>query len=139
MGLQLKNCPNCGKVYVDTGMRMCRDCYEKELKQEDEIASYVRDNPNSTVKQICEALNVKERIVMRMIKAGRFVAAGVQVGYPCESCGAIITRGRLCDKCNKDLLKQVEVQKEKKAHTVQRSGRGMYSKDMGLPGSIDKI
>ena len=137
MGLELKNCPGCGRVYVDTGLGMCRDCYEKELQQEDIVASYVRDNPRSAVKQICDATGVKERVVMRMIKAGRFISGNI--AYPCESCGALITRGRLCEKCNHDLLKQVEEQKViKAAQNVRTPGRGMYSKDMGLPGSGDK-
>jgi len=138
VGLQLQNCLACGRVYVDTGLGMCRDCYEKELQQEDKAASYVRDNPRSTVKQICDGTGVKERVVMRMIKAGRFVSGNI--AYPCESCGAMITRGRLCDKCNQDLLKQVEEQKLRKvAQNVGASGRGMYSKDMGLSGPTDKL
>ena len=49
MANKLKNCPDCGRIFVDTGLGVCRDCYDKLQEQMQEISSYVRDNPNSTV------------------------------------------------------------------------------------------
>jgi flagellar operon protein (TIGR03826 family) len=136
MANQLKNCSECGRIFVDTGIGVCRDCYEKQQDQMQEISSYVRDNPHSTVKQICEALKVKEKLVMRMIREGRFVTDGVSVEYPCESCGTPITSGRFCDKCNDDLAKQMQQTQQKMTAKVaaaapQKKGSGMYSRDMG--------
>ena len=85
MSLKLKNCSNCGRVFVDTGLGICRDCHEKEEEQMQEVSSYVRDHPHSRVKEICEALGVKERLVMRMIREGRFVMDSLSAGlssYP---------------------------------------------------------
>ncbi|WP_462331689.1 flagellar protein [Schwartzia sp. (in: firmicutes)] len=135
MANTLKNCSECGRVFVDTGIGVCRDCYEKQQDQMQEISSYVRDNPHSTVKQICEALNVKEKLVMRMIREGRFVTDGVQLEYPCESCGAPITSGRFCDKCNGELAKQMQQTQKKMVAKAPapaaKKGSGMYSRDMG--------
>ena len=134
MANKLKNCPDCGRIFVDTGLGVCRDCYDKLQEQMQEISSYVRDNPNSTVKQIVEALDVKERLVMRMIREGRFITEGVVIEYPCETCGEPITHGRFCEKCNAELAKQMEQTQKKLAAqipTPQRKGVGMYSRDMG--------
>ena len=84
MSLKLKNCSNCGRVFVDTGLGICRDCHEKEEEQMQEVSSYVRDHPHSRVKEIYEALGVKKRLVMRMIREGRFVMDGMAIEYPCE-------------------------------------------------------
>lgn len=139
MGLKLKNCPSCGKLYADTGIGMCRDCYEKELEDEAEAARYVRDNPKSSVKEICEATGIKERVILRMIKNGRFIETGVEVSYPCESCGTMITRGRYCDKCNEKLAREVAASSQKmaaklpprqKAMPGRDSSRGMYTKHL---------
>ncbi|MBQ7515028.1 MAG: flagellar protein [Schwartzia sp.] len=113
MANKLKNCPECGRIYVDTGVGLCRDCFEKEEDTMQEIASYVRDNPNSKVKDIVDALGVKERLVMRMIRDGWFVTEGASLEYPCERCGTAITSGRFCDKCNAELQKEMERSKEK--------------------------
>lgn len=131
---KLRNCPECNRVFVDMGTGICRDCYDKQQETMDEICSYVRDNPNSKVKDICEALNVKERLVLRMIREGRFVVEGATVEYGCETCGAPITSGRFCAKCNEDLLKQVEKSNEKRQALqaeIARRGMGMYSNRPG--------
>ncbi len=136
MDMKLKNCPVCGKVYVDTGTRMCRDCYEKMLEEETAIVSYVRDHPNSKVGEICEATGAKERVVMRMIKDGRFIQSGIEISYPCEICGTLITRGRYCESCGSKLQKEVQKQQQKFVSAAKPQSRrgvgGMYSKDMGI-------
>lgn len=131
---KLKNCSGCGRIFVDSGSGICRDCYEKEEEQMQEISSYVRDNPHSRVREICEALGVKERLVMRMIREGRFLIDGVTLEYPCESCGTMITSGKFCEQCNKDLQKQMEEQQrklEEKAAKAKASTATMRSLDMG--------
>ena len=73
-----------------------------------------------------EDTGVKEKVVLRMIKSGRVVSDNV--AYPCENCGADIYLGRLCDKCNQELTKQVEklAAEKKKIQNVDRS-RTMYN------------
>jgi len=131
------NCPVCGRLYVDTGIRMCRDCYTKELETEEVIARYVRDHQKSTVKEICEGTGAKEKTVFRMIRNGRFIESGVEVAYPCESCGTPILKGRLCEKCSANIMKQVYDREKKnsaenkKPLDIRDKSRGMYTKNMG--------
>ena len=57
-----------------------------------------------------------------MLKAGRFIASGLEITYPCQGCGAPITTGKLCSKCSKDILNQAErLKAEKTVKKVDRS------------------
>ena len=138
MAPKLKNCSNCGRIFVDTGLGICRDCHEKEEEEMQKVSSYVRDNPHSRVRDICDALGVKERLVMRMIREGRFVMDGVAIEYPCESCGTLITVGRFCDKCNRDLQAQLSQQQQKLAAQAAKEkvsgSKVIRSLDMGMKG-----
>ena len=104
----LKNCSECGKLYTEVGQGMCRDCYEKEQEQEQVVYDYVRDHDKCGIKEIVDDTGVKERVVLRMLKNGRFIAQGLEITYPCQSCGAPITTGTLCSKCSQDILNQAE-------------------------------
>jgi len=138
MANKLKNCPECGRIFVDMGTGICRDCFDKEEEKMQEISSYVRDNPNSKVKDICEALGVKERLVMRMIRDGWFVTEGLSIDYPCERCGKSIQEGRFCEKCNAELQKEMEKSKEKlikqaaEAAARAAAAKNIKSLDMGI-------
>ncbi len=125
---KIANCPVCGKLYMETGQRMCRDCYEKELEDENTVATFVRENEKVTIREICEGTGVRERVVMRMIRAGRFIESGIEIQYPCESCGTPITRGRLCEKCNNELVQQMAALSKKSSGRapIDRS-HGMYT------------
>ena len=128
------NCPECGKLCIKTAAGMCPNCYRLEQDNEEVVASYVRDNPKSSVEEIHEATGVKEKTIFRMIKNGRFMD-DFQVTYPCEKCGTEIVRGRLCDECNHRILKDIQdSQAKREAMQVKEkkdvAGKGMYTKNM---------
>ncbi len=134
---KMRNCAVCGRVFVDmTGSKICRDCYEKESEMEETVARYVREHQGSSIEKICAETKISEKIVLRMIKEGRFIESGIKISYPCEVCGAPITHGRFCSKCQNGLVKELQ-KKTAKHEAVQAEqsanrGNGMYSKDMGM-------
>ncbi len=140
MAGKLKNCPGCGKLFMDMGTRMCRDCLELEEEMMLKISSFVRDHPHSTIKDIVEGVEgAKEKLVRRMIKEGRFLQDGMDISYPCEKCGTLIHSGRFCTKCDEELKKDVmKAQKKAVERAVQAvkekrpMGTGFRSKDMGI-------
>ena len=76
------------------------------------------------------ALSVKERVILRMLKQGRFIASGFEITYPCQGCGAPITTGKLCSKCSNDIINQAKrleaakaVKKVDKSSTMYNSSR----------------
>ncbi|WP_196592602.1 flagellar protein [Pectinatus sottacetonis] len=132
---KMRNCPECGKLFIDTGAGMCRDCLRKEEESELIVSSYLRDNPGSTIKEIYDATGVKERTIMRMIRAGRFIGKG-KISYPCERCGTLITEGRYCNKCMQELKEDIKKatdaikqkqQKNNPSSDTRMKSRGMYS------------
>lgn len=131
---QLKNCPECGKIFVDTGVGVCRACLDKQEEQMIKVTAYVRDNPHSTVKQIAEALNVKEKLVRRMIREGRFITEGIEYEYPCERCKKLITEGRFCDACSKEIQQEAFEAQQRAVAAVEKArrdlGTGMHSKSI---------
>lgn len=120
---------------MENAVRLCHDCYAKEEEFERVVAEFVRDNPRSSVELICKNTGVKEKVVLRMIRAGRFVN-DAEISYPCESCGKPIYRGKRCDECNNDFIKQAQsVTKQyknldKETGETEAAGRGMYTKHM---------
>lgn len=124
---KLKNCSGCGRLYMEIGQGMCRDCYLKEQEQEQVVYSYVRDHDKCSIKEIVDNTGVKEKVVFRMLKAGRFIASGLEISYPCQGCGAPITTGKLCAKCSNDILNQAErLKAAKHVKKVDRSAT-MYN------------
>ena len=85
---KLKNCPECGKLYLEVGQKMCPACYDVELEQEKIVHDYVRDHDKCSIRMIVDDTGVKEKVVLRMIKSGGVVSKNV--AYPCENCGADI-------------------------------------------------
>lgn len=122
----LKNCPECGRLCIENPSGMCPACYEQVEHDELKVVDFLRDTQKASLREIHEATGVKESIIMRMLKRGR-VFSDFEVTYPCESCGASISEGRLCAKCSKSILDQVrpmaeqgwrppEVKESRKSH-----------------------
>ena len=127
---KLKNCSECGKVYMEVGQGMCPDCVLKEQESEQVVYAFVRDHDKCSIKEIVDGTGVKEKVVFRMLKAGRFIASGLEISYPCQGCGAPITTGKLCSKCSKDIINQAErlragktVKKVDKSHTMYNASK----------------
>lgn len=97
MAYKAKNCPKCGNIFIDTGHKLCPDCYKEFQNKALEICAYMRDNPSATTKEIMEALEVDISVIRRMAREGYF--ENETVSYPCKKCGAPIFIGSLCSKC----------------------------------------
>lgn len=118
----IKNCPKCGKLYLENSRKMCPDCFAAEEEMERIVMDYVRDNHQANLKEIVEDTGVSEKIVIRMIREGRFIEHDVPISYPCSSCGAPITHGKVCKKCSSSFMEQVaQMEAAKSAVKVDRS------------------
>lgn len=125
----LKNCSECGKIYVENPSGLCPECYAKEEEDEHTIGEYLREKGTASIPEIHQATGVKERTIMRMLKSGRILAKG-EVVYPCELCGILISQGRVCAKCGHSFTQQVKQAAERDSREAQdRDGIRMYTKD----------
>lgn len=115
----LGNCLECGKVYIENPAKLCPACYEQEEKDADRVADFLRDHPKSHINEVHEATGIKHKVILRMIKKGR-ILGDISVEYPCESCGASITEGRLCNDCSRNILSQLKPGDLKKPEPVKK-------------------
>jgi hypothetical protein len=127
----LKNCPECGKLYIENPSGLCVECHQQQEENEFKVAEYLRKVSRSTIAEIHEATGVKEKIILQMIKQKR-IFGDVEVAYPCESCGLAIIEGRLCAKCTKNITDQVKSVDWQTADARKDHGKvgRMYTKDM---------
>ena len=126
----LSNCPECGKVYLENPAKLCPECYEKEEQAADKVAEYLRDHPKSHINEVHEATGVSHKVILRMIRKGR-VMGEFDVHYPCETCGAPITEGRVCNGCSKNILEQLTTNMPKEPETRKeepsKKNSGMFT------------
>ncbi len=118
---ELSNCSKCGRLFVKLSTRdVCESCHQEEERQFERVYAFLRkrENRTATMAQVVEATGVEEKLIIKWIRAGRLQLVHFpNLGYPCDSCGAMIREGRLCAKCLGQLqadLRRAEGEKEKK-------------------------
>ncbi|MBO6179268.1 MAG: flagellar protein [Selenomonadaceae bacterium] len=107
-----KNCPKCGRIYMEVGRKMCLECYEKTLKLKLTVFEYVREHQGCNLDDIMEATGATMPLIREMIREGYFDNEKAQISYPCIKCGAPIFYGKMCVKCFKKLQKEIKVSKD---------------------------
>ncbi len=137
MTLKPKNCAACGRIFLDpAGRGYCPECIKKREEQMNEIASYVRDNPRSSITEICAALGVKKSLVIYMLQSGRLEETGINVKYPCASCGKLIYRGRYCKACGQKITGEIAARTQRMRRNPKKPAdqqkKGVYSKEQWL-------
>ena len=60
----------CGKLFNDTGKKVCPDCYQQILDKEHEVVEYVRDHKGAKIPEICEATGAPSGMIKKMIRDG---------------------------------------------------------------------
>lgn len=133
---ELKNCPRCGRLFAPQGANICRRCQESEDQEYLVVRRYVRDNPGATVFEVAEATGIEEEKILKFLRDGRLQSRGMTTVNYCERCNAIITEGKYCNSCLRDLTSQINqvLPQKKKAnddYTLNAKGvrERMYIKD----------
>jgi len=111
--MEPKNCPRCGKIFVQLSETLCKDCVKIEEAIYETVRQYVRDNPNSSINEVSVACDVPVKRVMAYIRDGRLHATpGMQDDILCSKCGKPILMGRMCEKCILDVNFKVKDMKD---------------------------
>lgn len=112
--MNLKNCSQCGKLYVENSRHLCPDCMILEEEDEHKIVEYLRDVVDrASIDEIHEATGVPIKVINRMIKQGRIITNNmVTITYPCEGCGTPITEGQYCPNCRQERTRTLQDLKE---------------------------
>lgn len=135
MTLNIGNCSRCGRLYAKNNIHdVCASCVKEIDKQYEIVAKYLRENRGCTIGELSEATEVPVRQIVKFIREGRIsIASMPNMSYPCESCGAEIREGHLCENCRKKLSKEVsnlaEDQKRKESMKHQENHASYNIKD----------
>jgi len=134
MGLNLKNCPRCGRVFAMQGRDICQKCLESEDDDYAIVRRYVRDHPRSTVVEVAEETGVDEEVILQYLRDGRLVSNAFSEVITCERCGKSIRAGKYCEGCLNVMnaqLRGIEPPKdeERKPKSLGKPGHKMHTKD----------
>lgn len=99
--MEVRNCKSCGRLFnYMSGPGICANCQRKLEEKFQEVKAYLDENPNSSVNQVSEAMDVSVKQIKQWIKEERLsLSQPSPDGIVCEHCGTPICSGRFCDKC----------------------------------------
>jgi hypothetical protein len=113
------------------GQLFCSKCRPNDDDDFRIVREYVYDHPNSTVRDVHEATEVPEELILKFLRQGRLTLKDDGVGLECERCGTSISSGRFCDNCAYELKNgfQNAFMDEGKNDAISADrGRGMHTK-----------
>lgn len=133
--MELKNCPECGKVFTFIRTNLCPACQKKDEDDFRAVRSYIIKNSGAGIPEISEETGISEEKIMRYIREGR-ISTGFSrtpVNIQCEVCGRTIPNGRLCQECTEKLssgLKKSILDENKRLQQEMEKGPRMHTADM---------
>lgn len=102
--MELRNCIQCGKLFVYISKALCPDCLKKENEMFEKVRDYINQNPDSSLKKVSEKTGVDTKKILGFLKEGRLLLKKANANIlNCEVCGEAILTGRYCEKCAKEL------------------------------------
>jgi len=99
--MELKNCPECGKLFVYVHRNLCPDCLKKDEENFEQVREYLNNNPKATIEEVSKGTDVPVKKILGYLKEGRLIlqSNNVNITLNCEICGEPILTGRICAKC----------------------------------------
>lgn len=108
----LRHCPSCGDFFNYTGVReVCGKCGMNEERVYEEVYRFLRKRENraATIERIVEMTEATESMLHKWVRKGRLQPAMFpNLGYPCDNCGKLTSKGKLCDTCTADLKQDLK-------------------------------
>lgn len=104
--MELKNCPECGRLYTYINVNLCPDCRKQDEEDFKNVKDFLAEHPRIGVFELAEATGVDEVKIVRWVRERRIEGKQFPgLSIPCESCGKPIFQGRYCQKCSDELVK----------------------------------
>ncbi|MCR4441610.1 MAG: flagellar protein [Peptococcaceae bacterium] len=133
--MEVRNCPECGRVFTFIRTNLCPECQKKDDEDFRVVRAFIARNPGAHVSTVSEQTGISEKKIFRFIKEGRIEAGADRVSGPlaCEVCGIAIPAGRLCKTCSDKLssgLKKSIMEENKKAREEMKKGPRMHTAEL---------
>ncbi|KAB7706564.1 hypothetical protein F9802_10215 [Bacillus aerolatus] len=128
---EIVNCSRCGELYMENAFRdVCAKCAKEEELMYEAVYKFLRQRENraATIERVVEVTGADEIQIHKWVKKGRLHAAHFpNLGYPCDRCGAIINKGKICGNCTDDIENDLDRIKREEAFEAgeQRSDKHM--------------
>lgn len=115
----LRNCIDCNRIFSHPTNKLCPKCMQKRNEMFNRVKDYLRTYPKAQLQEVVDQTGISLEQIREYINEGRLkiIPAGVQLH--CQICGAIITKGRICRQCQKQL--NSEQQETKKTPNDRRA------------------
>ena len=104
--MELKNCRQCGKVYIYNGSYLCMNCQDEMERQFTLVKEYISKNPQADIETIEKDTGVESKLILRLIREGRLQYKGKD-GLVCKRCSTPIDTGYYCKECMQQLNQYV--------------------------------
>jgi len=108
--MELRNCPQCNKLFAYTIRNLCPECSKKEDENFDKVRDYIYSTPEATIEEVSKNTGVPIKTVLEYLKEGRLMLRdnNTNILLHCEVCNEPILTGRLCEKCARKFKKGFE-------------------------------
>lgn len=101
MSSNVMQCKQCKRLFQSFGAEICPSCAEKLDMDFSVIKNYLYDNPDANIIEIVRGTGIEEKTVLGFLREGR-LAVGSGAGIQrCEECGAPISSGKYCSRCQR--------------------------------------
>lgn len=132
--MDLLNCPNCGTLYIKNPVRdVCDQCFKAEEAAYDKVYKFlrIRENRAATIERVAVATEVEEALLHKWVRKGRLQTAQFpNMGYPCDKCGKIISKGKLCEGCATTFKQELGVfEMEQERQEEFHKGKAYHSQE----------
>lgn len=103
--MELRNCPECGRVFTYIRTNLCPACQKKDEEEFKGVRKYLQKNPGAHIVEISEGTGVSEKKIVQYIKEERISINNqeCEIQITCDLCGALISSGRYCKACMEKL------------------------------------
>lgn len=106
--MEVRTCDDCGRLLAGGVSELCPQCFESLETDFDRIRGLLDQHPGQSCSEIAEALDIKLRRVLRLVRSGRL--EGLQVtGLTCARCHKPIESGMFCPACVDTVRKELVV------------------------------
>ncbi len=133
--MELRNCPECGKVFTYIRTNLCPACQQKDEEDFKLVRKFIAQNPGCDILAVSEGTGVSEAKIIRYMREGRITAGtnNVNLRINCEVCGALISGGRFCKECSEKLVaglkKSIQEENKKTIEELKKTGSRMHTAD----------
>ncbi len=107
VSLELRNCPECGKLFARISRDLCPDCIAQEDEMLVQIQQFLDEHNNATISEVSEGTGIPGDKIVTLLQEGRLVARDNSNLLKCERCGKSIPKGRFCIECSTDIARSL--------------------------------